>query len=100
MKKRYIKRYHLWRALLGLLTLISLVACDDSDIVRRVEPNLNIEEELLVSPSRARQVVKLRSTYPWFAEASDAWIKLYRYRGQALKPDSIVMEVEENPEMK
>lgn len=100
MKKRYIKRYHLWRALLGLLTLISLVACDDSDIVRRVEPNLNIEETLLVSPSRARQVVKLRSTYPWFAEASDAWIKLYRYRGQALKPDSIVMELEENPEMK
>lgn len=99
MKRQYINPHYLLSSLIGLLALIGIASCDDSDIVRKVEPKLDIEEELLVAPSVSRQVVKLHSTYPWFAEASDAWIKLYRYRGQALKPDSIVMEFEENPQM-
>ena len=99
MKRQYINPHYLLSSLIGLLALIGIASCDDSDIVRKVEPKLDIEEELLVAPSVSRQVVKLHSTYPWFAEASDAWIKLYRYRGQALKPDSIVMELEENPQM-
>ena len=99
MKRQYINPHYLLSSLMGLLALIGIASCDDSDIVRKVEPKLDIEEELLVAPSVSRQVVKLHSTYPWFAEASDAWIKLYRYRGQALKPDSIVMELEENPQM-
>ena len=88
MKRQYINPHYLLSSLIGLLALIGIASCDDSDIVRKVEPKLDIEEELLVAPSVSRQVVKLHSTYPWFAEASDAWIKLYRYRGQALKPDS------------
>ena len=99
MKRQYINPHYLLSGLIGLLALIGIASCDDSDIVRKVEPKLEIEEELLVAPSVSRKVVKLHSTYPWFAEASDAWIKLYRYRGQALKPDSIVMELEENPQM-
>ena len=99
MKRQNINPHYLLSGLIGLLALIGIASCDDSDIVRKVEPKLEIEEELLVAPSVSRKVVKLHSTYPWFAEASDAWIKLYRYRGQALKPDSIVMELEENPQM-
>lgn len=99
MKKQNINLHRLWSGLVGLLAIIFWTACDDSDLVRRVEPKLDIEDELLVAPRSTRQVVQLRSTYPWFAEASDSWIKLYRYRGQALLPDSIVMELEENPEM-
>ena len=81
MKRQYINPHYLLSSLIGLLALIGIASCDDSDIVRKVEPKLDIEEELLVAPSVSRQVVKLHSTYPWFAEASDAWIKLYRYRG-------------------
>ena len=79
--------------------MILWASCDDSDIVKRVEPSINIQEELVVKPISSREVIPLRSTYPWFAEASDGWIKLQKYRGQALKEDSIVAILAENPEM-
>lgn len=97
--KRYIYPYYLLGGLLGMLMLVLSVSCDDSDIVRRVEPKIEIQADLITGPASSRQVIDLHSTYPWFAEASASWIKLQRYRGQALKPDSIVTEIEENPEM-
>ena len=100
MKKDYMNSRRFWCGLAGLLSLLCQISCDDSDIVRRMEPKIEIQEMLFTGPSASRQVVPLHSTYPWFAEASDSWIKLQRYRGQSLKPDSIVAEIEENPDMK
>lgn len=97
--KKHIYPCYLLGGLLGILTLILSVSCDDSDLVRRVEPQIEIQADLFTGPSATRQVLPLHSTYPWFAEASSSWIKLQRYRGQSLKPDSIVVEIEENPEM-
>lgn len=96
--ERYIYSNYWLGGLLGVLLLTLFSACDDSELVRRVEPAIEIQSDLLTGPSASRQVMDLHSTYPWFAEASDSWIKLQRYRGQALKPDSIVAEIEENPE--
>lgn len=100
MKKDYMNSRRFWCGLAGLLSLLCQISCDDSDIVRRMEPKIEIQEMLFTGPSASRQVVPLHSTYPWFAEASDSWVKLQRYRGQSLKPDSIVAEIEENPDMK
>lgn len=99
MKKHFIYSRYLLSGLLGLVALVLSVSCDDSDLVRRVEPKIEIQEDLFAGPIASRQVLKLHSTYPWFAEASASWIKLQRYRGQSLKPDSIVAEIEENPNM-
>ena len=96
----YNMKFHAWfREVLGLFLVAFIASCDDSDLIRRVEPTLEIQDELLMGPVASRQVIDLHSSYPWFAEASASWIKLKRYRGQALLPDSIVAEIEENPEM-
>lgn len=99
MKKYSIYSHCLLCGLLNLMILFLTVSCDDSDLVRRVEPRIEIQEDLFANPSASRQVLKLHSTYPWFAEASAPWMKLQRYRGQSLKPDSIVVEIEENLNM-
>ena len=96
----YNMKFHAWfRGVLGGLLVAFIASCDDSDLIRRVEPTLEIQDELSMGPVASRQVIDLHSSYPWFAEASASWIKLKRYRGQALLPDSIVAEIEENPEM-
>ena len=96
----YNMKFHAWfREVLGLFLVAFIASCDDFDLIRRVEPTLEIQDELLMGPVASRQVIDLHSSYPWFAEASASWIKLKRYRGQALLPDSIVAEIEENPEM-
>lgn len=97
--KKHISPHYLLGGLLGLVALVLSVSCDDSDIIRRVEPKIEIQAELFMGPAASREVLPLHSTYPWFAEASAPWIKLQRYRGQSLKPDSIVAEIEENPGM-
>ncbi|WP_294544120.1 BACON domain-containing carbohydrate-binding protein [uncultured Bacteroides sp.] len=97
--KKHINSHYLLGGLLGILALVLSVSCDDTDIVRRVEPQIEMQAELFTGPSASRQVLPLHSTYPWFAESSASWIKLQRYRGQSLKPDSIVAEIEENPDM-
>lgn len=97
--KRYISLYYLLGGLLGMLMLVLSVSCDDSDLVRRVEPQIEVQADLFAGPAASRKVLPLHSTYPWFAESSASWIKLQRYRGQSLKPDSIVIEIEENPDM-
>lgn len=99
MKKYSIYSRCFLGALLSLMALVFSMACDDSDLVRRVEPKLEIQDDLLLGPLASRQVLELHSTYPWFAEASASWIKLQRYRGQSLKAESIVADIEENPNM-
>lgn len=90
----------IYRTLLGVIALACvLTACDDSYEVRRVEPKIDVQESVTSSPQTMRMVVPLTSSYPWFAEASDDWINLTRYRGQALKADSIVFSCEENQSM-
>ncbi len=90
----------IYRTLLGVIAFACvLTACDDSYEVRRVEPKINVQESVTSSPQTMRMVVPLTSSYPWFAEASGNWINLTRYRGQALKADSIVFSCEENQSM-
>ncbi|MEG1722052.1 MAG: choice-of-anchor Q domain-containing protein [Bacteroidales bacterium] len=97
MKRSKINCFILGFAL--MLGFIALGSCDDSDLVRRQDPHIDIQDEVVAGPASERQVIMLKSSYPWFAESSDSWIKLRRYRGQMLKPDSIVVEIEENPDM-
>lgn len=90
----------IYRTLLGVIALACvLTACDDSYEVRRVEPKIDVQESVTSSPQTMRMVVPLTSSYPWFAEASGDWINMTRYRGQALKADSIVFSCEENQSM-
>ena len=97
--RKYISPHYLLSGLLGMLALVLSVSCDDTDVVRRVDPQIEVQADLFTGPAASRQVLPLHSTYPWFAEASASWIKLQRYRGQALLPDSIVTEIDENPNM-
>lgn len=90
----------IYRTLWGVIALACvLTACDDSYEVRRVEPKIDVQESVTSSPQTMRMVVPLTSSYPWFAEASGNWINMTRYRGQALKADSIVFSCEENQSM-
>lgn len=90
----------IYRTLLGVIAFACvLTACDGSYEVRRVEPKIDVQESVTSSPQTMRMVVPLTSSYPWFAEASGDWINLTRYRGQALKADSIVFSCEENQSM-
>lgn len=92
--------HYIYRILLKMVTFVCLVtACDDSYEIRKVEPNINMQETVTSSPQTTRIVVPLTSSYPWFAEAFGDWINLTRYRGQALKDDSIVFSCEENHSM-
>ena len=97
MKTRILT--YILTGVVGMMAIIFSGSCDDSDLVRRVNPNIQIQEELFVAPIASRQVLNLRSSYPWYAEASDGWIKLLRCRGQALLPDSIVAMLDDNPNM-
>lgn len=76
-----------------------LTSCDDGYEVKKVVPTLDIQESVAAGPLDSRQIVKLRSSYPWYAEASDPWIDMQRYRGQALKKDSLVFNIAENESM-
>lgn len=90
----------IYRTLWGVIAFACvLTACDDSYEVRRVEPKIDVQESVTSSPQTMRMVVPLTSSYPWFAEASGDWINMTRYRGQALKADSIVFSCEENQSM-
>ena len=82
-----------------ILLATMLLSCDDDNIEQKMDPGIEITDELVVGPTASRNVIMLKSTYPWYAESSVSWIKMIRYRGQYLKPDSIVMEVQENPNM-
>ena len=87
------------RANMFILFILMLLSCNDDNLVKRLDPGIEINEELTVGPAASREVIHLKSTYPWYAEASVSWIKMVRYRGQYTKPDSIVMEIQENPDM-
>lgn len=92
--------HSIYRILLGIAAFVCvLTACDDSYEVHRVEPKIDVQESVTSSPLTTRMVVPLTSSYPWYAEASDNWIHLTRYRGQALKGDSIVFSCDENHSM-
>lgn len=97
--KKYCKFSRLITA--GLFTLfisVLFISCNDS-IESKIEPKIDIQDELIVETEGSREVINLKSSYPWFAEASDSWIQLTRYRGQMQLPDSIVAIVSENTEM-
>lgn len=87
------------RANMFILFILMLLSCNDDNLVKRLDPGIEINEELTVGPAASREVIHLKSTYPWYAETSVSWIKMVRYRGQYTKPDSIVMEIQENPDM-
>ena len=74
--RKYISPHYLLSGLLGMLALVLSVSCDDTDVVRRVDPQIEVQADLFTGPAASRQVLPLHSTYPWFAEASASWIKL------------------------
>lgn len=96
-----MKNYRLIQTmLLGAMTCFYVfTSCSEKYDIQRVEPSLDVQESVTTEPQSERLVMPLKSSYPWFAEASDGWISLTRYRGQALKADSIVFSCEENPTM-
>lgn len=96
-----MKIYHsIHRTLFCIVIFIfTMTACDDMYEIGRVEPTINVQESALAGPQTMRQVIPLTSSYPWFAEASAEWITMTRYRGQALKADSIVFSCLENKTM-
>lgn len=83
-------------ALRIFLMLFAVTGCANRYDVPKVEPELQIAESVTSGPLAVRQVVELISSYPWYAEPHESWIKMSRYRGQALKRDSIVFSCEEN----
>ena len=85
--------------LVKVVLICMITACEDSFETRRVEPKIDVQDTVYASQESMRMVIPLTSTYPWFAEASNDWMTLTRYRGQALKPDSIILTFEENNEM-
>ena len=86
--------------LLGLFFITGIiVSCDDDGVIRRVTPELTIQDEVSIGPLAERVVLNLKSSYPWFAETETDWINIRRARGNALKPDSIILEIAENVEM-
>ena len=58
---------HILTGIVGLLAIILHGSCDSSDLVSRVEPKLEMQDELFIGPSASREVLDLHSTYPWFA---------------------------------
>ena len=86
------------KGLLFLFVTALFISCDDA-LEGKINPHIDMQEEIIINPEGGREVIDLRSSYPWFAEASDSWIQLTRYRGQMQLPDSIVTLIAENPEM-
>lgn len=83
--------------LFGIILL--LVSCNDDGVIRKETPELIIQDEVTIGPLSERIVLNLRSSYPWFAETETEWINIRRNRGNALKPDSIILEINENTQM-
>lgn len=86
------------KGLLFLFVTALFISCDDA-LEGKINPHIDMQEEIIINPEGGREVIDLRSSYPWFAEASNSWIQLTRYRGQMQLPDSIVTLIAENPEM-
>lgn len=94
------KNKFIYRSFLACLTLIiAITSCSDSDEFRKVDPKIEIQGLVTTTAMPAREVVEFVSSYPWYAEATDNWIQLSKYRGQALKKDSLIFICDENPEM-
>lgn len=54
----YNMKFHAWfRGVLGVLLVAFIASCDDSDLIRRVEPTLEIQDELSMGPVASRQVI-------------------------------------------
>ena len=59
----YNMKLHAWfREVLGLFLVAFIASCDDSDLIRRVEPTLEIQDEVLMGPVASRQVIDLHPT--------------------------------------
>ena len=57
MKTRILT--YILTGVVGMMAIIFSGSCDDSDLVRRVNPNIQIQEELFVAPIASRQVLNL-----------------------------------------
>ena len=72
----------IYQIFFGYWHLFCVTACDDSYEIRRVKPEIKVQESIICGPKTMRMVVPLTSSYPWFAEASDEWINMTRYEGR------------------
>ncbi len=93
MKTQKIKQLFF---LIIIASIFAFSGCKTEFDINKVEPEISIPESLIAGPKSIRQVIGLTSSYPWFAEPSEDWIKLTRNRGQALQLDSIVFSCDEN----
>ena len=44
--RKYISPHYLLSGLLGMLALVLSVSCDDTDVVRRVDPQIEVQADL------------------------------------------------------
>ena len=57
----YNMKFHAWfKGVLGVLLVAFIASCDDSDLIRRIEPTLEIQDELSMGPP----VSLRRSAFP------------------------------------
>lgn len=49
--RKYISPHYLLSGLLGMLALVLSVSCDDTDVVRRVDPQIEVQADLFTGPA-------------------------------------------------
>lgn len=62
--EKYYKTIH--TIAIGLFILIGLtcsISCDDT-LESRIEPKIDVQEEVTIEPEGSREVIKLKSSYP------------------------------------
>lgn len=82
--------------LICLLISLFFISCKDE---KSFEPYIDVQDEVLVGSTGGKIVINFTSSHPWYAEASNTWIQLTRYRGQMSLPDSIIAVMAENTAM-
>ena len=50
--RKYISPHYLLSGLLGMLALVLSVSCDDTDVVRRVDPQIEVQADLFYGSCR------------------------------------------------
>ena len=66
------------------------------EINHRTEPAVDVASTIEIDPDAGSHSIELTSTYPWYAESSQSWIKITKNRGQALLKEKIIFETEYN----
>lgn len=96
-----MKTFYTRLIIIVLISFLSfaVTGCEDRYKIQKEIPKIEVTEQITSEPMESRKVLHLTSSYPWYASASDGWIKMTKYRGQARKRDSVVFYCEKNPDL-